>query len=130
MHFSVLSLEGGFRKVDSIGRGYSVTEPPPPLPSPNSPSDCEIVTGSFDVAFDMMLLDPPLVSPNNYAKDWGTTNTEDAVAFSSVDNVRLKDCIIAALALVWGVLTMRPTQLEACYCLLHPHHPKALVVVH
>ncbi len=107
-----------------------MTEPTPPLPSPDSLSDGEIVTGSLDVAFDAMLLDPSLVSSDDYADDWGAVDTEDAVSFSGVGDVRLKDCIVAALALVWGIPTMHPTQLEACYCLLHPHRPNALVVVH
>jgi hypothetical protein len=105
-------------------------EPTPLPPSPNSPSTGKIVTGSLDVAFDAILLEPLLVSPDDYADDWGAANTEDAVAFSGVDHVRLKDCIVTALALVWGIPTIRPTQLEACYHLLHPHRPNALVVVH
>jgi hypothetical protein len=49
---------------------------------------------------------------------------------SSVNDAQLKDCIVAASASVWGVPMMCPGQLDACFCLLHPHHPNSLVVVH
>jgi hypothetical protein len=77
-----------------------------------------------------MILNPPIVSPDNFSEEWGTTETGEALGLSRVDNAGLKDCIVAASASVWGVLMMHPAQLEACYCLLHPHRPNALVVVH
>ncbi len=49
---------------------------------------------------------------------------------SGVGDARLKDCIIAVSASVWGVPAMRPARLEACYHLLQPHLPNLLVVVH
>ncbi len=59
-----------------------MTEPTPLPPLPNSSSNGKIITSSLDVAFNAMLLDPPLMSPNDYANNWGTADTEDAVAFS------------------------------------------------
>jgi hypothetical protein len=87
------------------------------------------LSGSLDDAFDVMLLDPHDVSPEDFSDEWVAANTEEALALSSIDDARLKECIVTASALVWGIPMMRPTQLEACYCLLHPHGPNALVVV-
>ena len=91
----------------------------PPLPNALS-SD---VTDScrLDSAFEAMLLDTSDVAGGDFDNDWGVADTEEALALSFVHNVRLKDCIVAALAPVWGVPTMRPAQLVACYRLLHPH---------
>jgi hypothetical protein len=88
-----------------------------------------VVTGSLDDAFDKMLLDPHDVAPDYFSDELVTSDTEEALTLSSVDDAGLKECIVTASALVWGIPMMRPTQLEACYCLLHPHHPNALVVV-
>ncbi len=101
--------------------------PSPPLPF--GPSAANVVTGSLDDAFDTMLLDTPDVSPDVFSDEWDAANTEEALTSSSVDDARLKDCVVAALASVWGIPMMRPAQLEVCYCLLHPHRPNALVVV-
>jgi hypothetical protein len=98
-------------------------------PSPFAPSTSNVVTGSLDDPFEAMLLDPHDVSPDNFTDKWVAANTKEALTLSSVDDARLKECIVAALALVWGVPMMCPMQLEACYCLLHPHCPNALVVV-
>ncbi len=97
---------------------------PPPLP--NYCPDCNIVTNSLNDTFNAMLLDPPVVSPNNFSNEWGATDTEEALALSGVDDARLKDCIVSALASVWDVPTMRPAQIEACYHLLHPPQTNAL----
>jgi hypothetical protein len=102
----------------------------PLLPSPFAPSAANIVTSSLNDAFDAMLLDPPIVSPNNFSNKWGTADTEEALTLSSANDARLEDCIVAALASVWGILMMYLAQLEACYCLLHPHRLNALVVVY
>jgi superfamily II DNA helicase RecQ len=102
-----------------------------PLPhSPNASPDCNMITDNLDNAFDAIFLHPPIVSPDDFNDDWGAVVTEQALALSHVDDARLKDCIVAASASVWGVQTMRPAQLEACYRLLHPHCPNSLVVVH
>jgi hypothetical protein len=53
-----------------------------------------------------------------------------AVAAPSCDDVRLRQCIVAASASVWAVPNMFPTQVDACYRLLHPHHPDHLAVIH
>jgi hypothetical protein len=53
-----------------------------------------------------------------------------AAAVPSCNDVRLQQCIVATLALVWAVPNMFPTQVNASYCLLHPHHPDHLVVIH
>ncbi len=53
-----------------------------------------------------------------------------AVAAPSCDDVRLRQCIVAASASVWVVSNMFPTQVDACYRLLHPHHPDHLAVIH
>ena len=77
-----------------------------------------------------MLLDCTVDADGDFINDWGVADMEEALAFSDFDETRLKDCIVAALALVWDVPTMHPAQLEACYRLLHPHCPDYLVVVH
>jgi len=76
-----------------------------------------------------MLLSSSHVADNDFLDDWGINDTEEALAVSSVDDSQLKDCIADASASVWGVPTMRPAQLEACICLLHPHRPNSLIVV-
>ena len=45
------------------------------------------------------------------------------------DDDRLKSCIVAASASVWGVLEMYPAQLDAIYRLLHPVRPNHLAVI-
>ncbi len=77
-----------------------------------------------------MLLDISHVVDDNLPDDWGINDTEEVLALSGVDGARLKDCIVNASASVWGVPTMHPVQLEACFRLLHPHRPNSLVVVH
>ena len=77
-----------------------------------------------------MLLDPSHVVDDDFPDDWGINDTEEVLAVSGVDDSRLKDCIVDVSASVWGVPTMRPAQLEACFCLLHPHRPNSLIVVH
>jgi hypothetical protein len=101
----------------------------PSMPSPFAPSAADVLTGSLDDAFDAMLLNPHDVSPDNFSDEWFAADTEEASALSSVDDARLKECIVAALAFVWGIPMICPTQLEARYCLLHPHRPNTLVVV-
>jgi len=100
--------------------------PPSPDASPARPPD----TSELDSAFDDMLLDRTVDADSDFIDDWGVADTEEALALSGIDETRLKDCIVAVSASVWGVRTMRPAQLEACYRLLHPHHPDYLVVVH
>ncbi len=73
-----------------------------------------------------MLLSSSHVADNDFLDDWGINDTEEALAVSSVDDSQLKDCIADASASVWGVPTMRPAQLEACICLLHPHRRQHL----
>jgi superfamily II DNA helicase RecQ len=106
----------------------SQDEPSPP--SPDAPSDRRDDASALDVAFDAMLLNPTFVANGDFSDDWDATDTEEALAMSSVDDARLKDCIAAASASVWGVPTMRPGQLEACFRLLHSHRPNSLMVVH
>jgi len=101
------------------------TNPPLP-PSPNASPE----GGALRNKFDAMLLDTSEILNYDFPDDWGIDDTEDALALSGVDDVSLKDCIVEASASVWGVPTMRPAQLEACFCLLHPHRPNSLVVVH
>jgi hypothetical protein len=106
-------------------------EPTPPQLSPDSSPTCDMITtNSLNGAFNAMILRPPIVSPDNFDDDWGTADTEQALMASGIDDARLKECVVAASALVWGVPTMRPAQLEACYCLFHPHRSNYLVVVH
>ena len=63
----------------------------------------------------------PIVSPENFDDDWGVVDIERALQGSGIDKARLNDCIVAASASAFGVPMMCPIQLEACYCLLHPH---------
>ena len=77
-----------------------------------------------------MFLDTSDIACGDFYDDWGVADTEEALALSFVNNAKLKACIVAALASVWGFPAMLPTQLEAFYRLLHPHCPKSLVVVH
>jgi hypothetical protein len=65
--------------------------------------------------FDTMLLDTSKIVNYDFPDNWGIDDTEDALALSGVDGVSLKDCIVNASASVWGVPTMRPAQLEACF---------------
>jgi hypothetical protein len=101
----------------------------PLQPLPFAPSTADIITGSLYDAFDVMLLDPPVVFPKDFSNKWGTAGTEEALALFSIDDARLKDCIVAASALIWGIPMMHPEQLKVCYCILHPHCQNALVVV-
>ncbi len=81
----------------------------------NAPSDRCSKAGALNATFDAMLLNPTTVANNNFIDNWGKTNSDVALALSSVDDARLKDCIVAALASVRGVLAMCPGQLEACF---------------
>jgi len=103
---------------------------PPPPPSPDAPADRRLKDGKFHDKLDAMLLDPSHVVDDDFPDDWGINDTEEALAVSGVDDWRLKDCIVDASASVWGVPTMCPAQLEACFHLLHPHRPNSLIVVH
>jgi hypothetical protein len=102
-----------------------MTKDSPLPPLPDTPSNYGIQPkNSLDVAFDAMLLDPSSVSLNDFSNEWGATNTEEeALMLSSVDDARLKNCIVAASVLVWGIPTMHLAWLEVCYCLLHPRQP-------
>ncbi len=102
----------------------------PLLLLPNAPSDCCIEANALKDVFEVMHLNQTTVSNNNFSDDWGAADTEDAPALSGVNERRLNDCTVSALASVWGVLMMRPVQLKACFCLLHPHRPNSLVVDH
>ncbi len=97
---------------------------------PNAPSDHHVEADALGNAFDAMLLKQTPVSSDNFSDGWAAADTDNALALSGVDKWRLKDCIVAALASVWGVLTMHPGQIEACFCLLHPHCLNSLAVVH
>ena len=99
-------------------------------PSPNAPSSDVTDSCQLNSAFEAMFLDASDVAGGDFDDDWGVADTEEALSLSFVHDARLKDCIVAASASVWGVPTMRPTQLEVCYRLLHPHRPNSLVVVH
>ena len=61
--------------------------------------------------------------------DWSTTDTARIVAMTWCDNNRLKSCIVAASASVWGVEDIFPAQLDAVYRLLHPVLPNHLAVI-
>jgi hypothetical protein len=102
--------------------------PLPPLP--NAPSNCRIKADALNNAINPMLINATTVSTNDFSDNWGSADTEDALALSGVDVTRPKDCIVAASASVWGVLTMHPVQLKACFDLLHPHRPNSLKVAH
>ena len=95
----------------------------PPLPLPDAPPARHPDTSKLDSAFDEMLLDRTVDADGDFIDDWGVADTEEALALSGINKTRLKDCIADASASVWGVPMMRPAQLEACYCLLHPHCP-------
>jgi hypothetical protein len=97
---------------------------PPPPPSSDAPANRRLKDGKLHDKFDAMLLDPSHVFDDNFPDDWGISDTEEALALSGVNDSRLKDS-----ASVWGVPTMRPVQLEACFRLLHPHRPNSLIVV-
>jgi len=103
---------------------------PPPPPSPDAPADRRLKDGELHDKFNVMLLDPSHVVDDDFLDNWGINDTEEVLDVSGVNDSRLKDCIVNASASVWGVLTMRPAQLEACICLLHPHRPNSLIVVH
>ena len=61
-----------------------------------------------------MLLDTTTVSSDDGSRDeWGRADTEKSLALSSVyEDARLNDCIIAALAVVWGVSSCTPASLR------------------
>jgi hypothetical protein len=102
----------------------------PSLPLPNAPSAHCVKANALDDAFDPLLLIQTTASNDNFSGNFGGADTEDALAPSGVDERRLKDCKVSASTSVWGVPTMRPVQLEVCFCLLHPHCPNSLMVVH
>jgi superfamily II DNA helicase RecQ len=56
-------------------------------------------------------------------------DTELIVAMTGCDEDRLKSCIVAASASVWGVQEMYPAQHDAIYHLLHPVRPNHLAVI-
>ena len=93
---------------------------PPPLPTVSCPNR-EMDTDFLDGTFDSMLANPQIVSPDDFDDNLSATKAEDTLAV---------ECIVSASSLVWCVPTMCPTQLKACYRLLHPHHPNYLIVVH
>jgi hypothetical protein len=57
----------------------------PSPPSPNAASDRRVDAGALDVAFNAMLLNPTFVADGDFSDDWGVTDTEEALAMSSVD---------------------------------------------
>jgi hypothetical protein len=78
-----------------------MTKDTPSPPSPGTPPILGIESDSLDVAFDMMLLDPSSVAPNDFSNDWGAADTEEALAVFSFD-ARLKDCIVGtARGVLW-----------------------------
>ena len=103
-----------------------MTTNPSSPPLPNAPPE----RGALRDKFEVMLLDTSEIVNYKFPEDWGIDDSEDALDLSGVDDVSLKDCIVDMSASVWGVPTMRPAQLEACFRLLHPHRPNSLVVVH
>ncbi len=120
----------GYFRILSSQCLTTMSQDTPLPPSPDAPSEHCVEASALDVAIDAMLLNPSFFANGKYSDDWGTTDTEEALVLSSVDDARLKDCISAALASIWGIPTMRPRQLEACFCLLRPDGPNSLVVVH
>jgi hypothetical protein len=98
--------------------------------SPNAPSSGVPDSRRLDSAFEAMFLDASDIAGGDFDDDWGDANTEQVLALLFVDDARLKACIIATSVSEWGIPTMRPAQLEACYRLLHPHRPNSLVVAH
>ena len=88
-----------------------MTRNSPPPPPPDSPPDCDMDTGFLEGAFDAMLLNPQIVSPDDFDDDVSATKAEDTLAVPGVDDTRLKECIVSASASVWGVPMMRPAQL-------------------
>jgi hypothetical protein len=117
----------GAREKKQIYVAVLQDAPPPPLP--DAPSACNIVAETLDDAFDA-ILDPLLALLDDFSNEWCVADTEKALALSGIDNSQLNDCNVDASASVWGVPMMRLVQLEACFCILHPHHPNSLVVVH
>ena len=102
----------------------------PPLPLlPNAPSN-HPDSGRLGTAFEGMFLGATPTADGDFIDNWGVVDTEEALALSNVNDMRLKHCIVDASASVWGVQTMRSGQLKACYHLLHPHRSNSLVVVH
>jgi hypothetical protein len=95
---------------------------PPLPPSPNAPSNHHPDSGQLNAAFEALFLDAAHAANGDVIDNWGTVDTAEALALSSVDDARLRCCIVDTSASVWGVPTMRPLQIEAYYCLLHPHH--------
>ncbi len=102
----------------------------PSPPPPNAPSARCVKANALDDAFGAMLLYQTTPSNNNFSGDFGSADTEDALAPSGSYERRLKDCKVSTSASVWGIPTMRLVQLKACFCLLHPHRPNSLMVVH
>jgi len=73
--------------------------------------------------------DPLSHLPDGGFDNWSTTDTARIVAMTWCDNNRLKSCIVAASASVWGVEDIFPAQLDAVYRLLHPVLPNHLAVI-
>jgi hypothetical protein len=104
-------------------------QPTPLPPLPDAPSAGDIVTGLLGDAFEAVLIDPPVVYPNNFQQQvehHRDRRGTHIVRHQQCQAERLYCCCLC----IWGVPTMHPGQLEVCFCLLHPHLPNSLVVVH
>jgi hypothetical protein len=88
------------RASKKISKNTTMSQDTPLPPLPDAPSEHRFDAGALDVAFDAMLLDPTIVADCKFSDDWGATDTKDALALSSVEDARLKDCISAASASV------------------------------
>ena len=59
-------------------------------------------TDFVDGTFDSMLLNPQIVSPDDFDKDLSAAKAEDTLAAPGVDVARLKECIVSTSASVMG----------------------------
>ena len=128
---SVFFLPSPQKKSTARGTKIQITamsKNPPSPPSPNAPSDHHPESGRLGATFKGMFLDAAHAADGGFINNWGVVNTEEALALSNIDDARLKCCIVDASASVWGVPTLRPGQLEACYCLLHSSHLQLLAL--
>ena len=119
-----LSSRKKFRDIKKY-KNTTMTEPPPPPPRSPDYAPREVTQ---DFPFEGHDNNPISHPPDEGFDDWSPADTSRIVAMSGCDDERLKSCIIAASASIWGVNEMYPAQLDTVCHLIHPLRPNHLAV--
>jgi hypothetical protein len=85
--FCLETLPGTSKKTQE---NAAMTENTPLPPLPNTPSIHGATPKSLNLACCLMLLDPSSIAAKEFNNEWGSADTEDAIALSSLKNVWLK----------------------------------------